>query len=357
MPVTKRQNKKGKKGGAVFRFCTKASVYTLLVWIVNCSNTSQYGGNSYNVMNNGLGKAVDSRTLRLLAEAYEEAIEEEGETTGEVGTEEEVVEKAPSLSSIEEEVVHEVVEEVAGAIEEDEETSGDVGAKEQVVQKAPSLSSLEEEVVQKAPSPSSVQKTVAQASKNVGKTSGKVPKQLLRKKKFRINDLASILVRPTYIYDQPELLARYEQQRLNIYKRKRPTITEGEDEDLIKNVNLFNTRDRALQGDPSAIAEYPKGYWDPFLAYQRALKELLEKHNEYREMLANNFYNVKFIDNFDNSEALKRPYYEREYGRLDLSPAPPRLTTKKVEEEKKYEQKEEIKTIEKKKTRRRLCCF
>ncbi|ANQ09962.1 hypothetical protein PCOAH_00037250 [Plasmodium coatneyi] len=206
MPVTTRQNKQGRKGsGVVFRLCTKASLYALLVWIVNCSNSSQYGSNSYNVMsNNGLErKAVDSRTLRLLAEAYEEAIEEDGETTGEVGAEEEVVQKSPSVSSV------------------------------------------QERVMQKAPSPSSVQKTVAKASKDVGKTSGKVPKQLLRKEKVRKNDLGSILVQSVDLNEQPELIKRYEERRINVRDNFKPTIT-ANFEEALKRCMEFDPRKHGM---------------------------------------------------------------------------------------------------------------
>ncbi|ANQ09774.1 Uncharacterized protein PCOAH_00037380 [Plasmodium coatneyi] len=384
MPVATRKNNKGRKGG-VFRFCTKASVYTLLVWIVNCSNSSQYGGNSYSVMNNSLGKAVDSRTLRLLAEAYEEDIEQDGpavyeediEQDGPAVYEEDIEQDGPVV--YDEEAIEQVAQEVEQASENVGEISGEVAEEEQVVQKAPSVSSLEEQVVQKAPSLSSLEEQVVQKAPSVSSVQEQVTQKApslssLEEEvaqdvaepivddeeeiKIEYNQDGTIRVRPAYIYNQAKLNDIYEQQRLNMYKRKRPTITEGENEDLIKNSYLFNRRERAMQGDPETIAEYPKGYWDPYFALQKALNELIQKRNEYREMLTDNFYDVKLIDDFENAVRPKGPYIQREYGRPDLRPAAPRSTTTKAQEEDNYANEKGQNLKGKKKRRKRFfCCF
>ncbi|ANQ05694.1 Uncharacterized protein PCOAH_00000100 [Plasmodium coatneyi] len=402
MPVATRQNKKGKKGGAVFRFCTKASVYTLLVWIVNCSNSSQYGDNSYNVMNNSLGKAVDSRTLRLLAEAYEEdieqdgpivydeeaieqdgpavyeeaieqdgpvvheedieqdgpvvhneaieqdglvvhneeAIEEDGETSGEVGAEEQVVQKAPSLSSLEEEVVHAVAEEVAGAIEEDGETSGEVAEGEHVVQKAPSVPSEQEQVVQKAPSVPSAEEQVAL----------QVPKNLAKEEKIEYNDDGSIRVRSVDLNEQPELIKRYEERRINVRDNFKPTITYNFEEAL-KRCIAFDARKHDIDEDP-----------DPYGVLQKKNKRTVQ--TGYLRMYQNNFRNLPYIDDLKNNEELEGPYLERKYVRPHLSPAPPRTTAltrnveRKINKEEDHEEEEEVEEVKgKKKKRRRFCCF
>ncbi|ANQ06152.1 Uncharacterized protein PCOAH_00006260 [Plasmodium coatneyi] len=390
MPVTTRQNKKGKKGGAVFRFCTKASVYTLLVWIVNYSNSSQYGGNSYNVMNNGLGKAMDSRTLRLLAEAYEEDIEQDGpivydeedieqdgpavyeeaieqdgpavyeeaieqdgpvvheediEQDGPVVHEEDIEQDGPVVheEDIEQDgpVVHEEDIEQDGPvvheedIEEDGETTGVVGSEEQVVQKAPSLSSLEEEVVQKAPKNSAEE--------------GKV--------EHRDDEYAQ--VQSPYKNREQKIKEYYEKRKIDVHDNFKPTITYNFEEAL-KRCIAFDARIHDRDQDCLNVGSYPEGYHEPQMELEKMLNAKKPKQEGYLRMHQNYFRNVPLIDDIDYNKKQKGPYFEREYGRLDLSPARPRTTavTRNVERKINKPKVQEVEEVKgKKKKKRRFCCF
>ncbi|CAA9990616.1 Plasmodium exported protein, unknown function [Plasmodium knowlesi strain H] len=332
MPVATRQNKKGRKAGA-FLFCTKVSLYTLLIWIVNCSNSCQYDGNSYSVMNNSLGKAFDSRALRSLAEAleeeavqhdapvaYEDEIEQDAPAVYEEATEQDApVEHEEVIEQVAQDVAQEVAQEVAQDVAQ--EVAQDV------------IQEIAQEIAQE----------VAQED----------PEEL-EEVKIEYNDDGTLRIRSTDTYKQPAVANLYKERINNFYRKFDPTITR-DFEYLKKNVNLFNERERALEGDPSAIAKYPKGYWDPHLALQKALKEIMDKHNEYREMLANNFYDVKLMDDFENLRT-NPPYIQREYGRLDLRPYTPKPINAK--EDKGYYKCGKGKKSKRKSWRRKLlCCF
>ncbi|CAA9986432.1 Plasmodium exported protein, unknown function [Plasmodium knowlesi strain H] len=153
MAVPTKQNKKARKVSSAFPFCSKISLYTLLIWIVNCSNSCQYDGNSYSVMNNSLGKAFDSRALRLLAEAvvYEDEVEQDGpvvyedeiEQDGPVIYEEDIEQDGP--------VVYEEDIEQDGPVvyEEDIEQDGPVVYEEDIEQDGPVV--YEEDIEQDGP--------------------------------------------------------------------------------------------------------------------------------------------------------------------------------------------------------------
>ncbi|ANQ09778.1 Uncharacterized protein PCOAH_00047620 [Plasmodium coatneyi] len=411
MPVTTRQNKQGRKGGGVvFRLCTKASLYALLVWIVNCSNSSQYGGNSYHVMNNGLGKAMDSRTLRLLAEAYEEdieqdgpivydeeAIEQDGETTGEVGAEEQdgpaVYEEAieqdgPAVyeEAIEQDgpVVHEEDIEEDGpvvydeetieqdgpvvhdeeAVEQDGEIPGEVAEEEQVVQKAPSVSSVQEQVMQKAPSVSSVQEQVMQKAPSVPSVQEQValqvPKNLTKGRKIQYKDDGSILVQSVDLNEQPELIKRYEKRKIDVRDNFKPTITYNF-EDALKRCIAFDARIHDRDQDCLNVGSYRTDA-DPYGVLQKKNKKTVQ--TGYLRMYQNNFSNLPDIDDLKNNEELEEPYLERKYVRPHLTPASPKTTAlkrnveRKIYKEEDHEEQEEVEEVKgKKKKRRRFCCF
>ncbi|ANQ06076.1 Uncharacterized protein PCOAH_00002310 [Plasmodium coatneyi] len=394
MPVATRHNKKGKKGGGmVFRFCTKASLYTLLVWIVNCSNSSQYGGNSYNVMNNGLGKAVDSRTLRLLAEAYEEAIEQDGpivydeedieqdgpvvydeeaiEQDGPVVYDEEAIEQDGPVvhdeEAIEQDgpVVHneEAIEQDGPvvhneeAVEQDGEIS-EVAEEEQVLQKAPSVSSVQEQVMQKAPSVSSVQEQVMQKAPSLSSVEEEVvqkaPKNSTEEENIEYNPEEYAKILSAYKNREQKIKEYYKKRRLNFHENFEPTITANFDE-VLKRCIASNTREQGMDGETSAGASNPGGDADPNGELQEKKKGAVQ--TGYLRMYQNKFRNVPFIDDFKFNEELKEPYIERKYGRPDLRSSPKRPTalTRNVERKINKPKVQEVK--EKKKKRRRFCCF
>ncbi|ANQ09109.1 Uncharacterized protein PCOAH_00031820 [Plasmodium coatneyi] len=375
MPVTTRQNKQGRKGGGVvFRLCTKASLYALLVWIVNCSNSSQYGGNSYHVMsNNGLErKAVDSRTLRLLAEAYEEDIEQDGpivydeediEQDGPVVHDEEAIEQDGPVvhdEGIEQDgpVVHdeEAIEQDGAvvhdeeAVEQDEEISGEVAEEEQVVQKAPSVSSVQEQVMQKTPSVPSAQEQVAL----------QVPKNLTKGGKIEYKDDGSIRARSVDLNEQPELIKRYEERKINVRDNFKPTIT-ANFEEALKRCIAFNSRIHEIDGDFLDSAPYRRD-GDPYGVLQKKNKRTVQ--TGYLRMYQNDFRNLPNIDDLKNNEELEEPYLERKYVRPYLSPTPPRTTAltrnveRKINKEEDEEKEEEVEEVKgNKKKRRRFFCF
>ncbi|KAI4834571.1 hypothetical protein MKS88_005245 [Plasmodium brasilianum] len=66
MAVLSKYNKKEKKNA--FLFCTKLSVCYFLFWVQNCANSSEYDGNSNNVMIYNHGKISNIRVMRSLGE-------------------------------------------------------------------------------------------------------------------------------------------------------------------------------------------------------------------------------------------------------------------------------------------------
>ncbi|ANQ07100.1 Uncharacterized protein PCOAH_00013170 [Plasmodium coatneyi] len=328
MPVTTRQNKHGRKVGGVFRFCTKASLYTLLVWIVNCSNSSQYGSNSYNVMNNSLGKAVDSRTLRLLAEAYEEAIEQDGPAV----YEEAIEQDGPA-------VYDETIEQDGPAVyEEAIEQDGPVAYEEEAI----------EQVAQE----------VEQASENVGEISGEVaeeeqvvqeaPKNSEEEGKIKYNDDVPKGIRSTDVNKEKDAMDRYHEKVLYLRTHFEPIITYNFEEAL-KRCMAFDARKHGMDVDA-----------DPYGLLQKKNKRTWQ--TGYLRMYQNDFRNVPYIDDLKNNEELEEPYLERKYVRPHLTPDSPKTTALRRNVERKIykeedEEEEEVEEVKGKKKRRRRFCF
>ncbi|CAA9987640.1 Plasmodium exported protein, unknown function [Plasmodium knowlesi strain H] len=299
MAVPTKQNKKARKAGA-FPFCSKVSLYTLLIWIVNCSNSCQYDGNSYSVMNNSLGKAFDSRTLRLLAEAVES--EDEIEQDGPVVYEDEIEQDGP--------VVYEEDIEQDGPVvhEEDIEQDGPVVHEEDIEQDGPVVH--EEDIEQDGPV---VHEEVAQ---QVPQHSGKKGK-----KEHKDGKSTSVGLRgankenETDSYDKGEFCLRE-------HCEKKITA------DLEEALKRCAVQEAQEDMDGQLSAGMPKlgGDGDPYGLLKKEKKGGAQEG--YKKMLESNFSNIPYVDDSQNAHKSNKTHLEREYGRVDLTP--PTKTTKNV---------------------------
>ncbi|KJP90138.1 hypothetical protein AK88_00307 [Plasmodium fragile] len=318
----------GRKG--VFLLCTKACMYTLLFWIMNCSNTCQYG-NSYSVMNNSLGTAMNSRGMRALAEAVEEDETVEQDETLEQ-FEQETIGEDETLEQVEQETIGE--DEAAEQVTSEEDEAAEQVTSEED-EAAEQVTSEEEEVVEQVP-----QQAPPQASQtaNVEGDNMSIPESFQN------------------LSQQQQVLEHYKKIRGDFYRNFKPTIS-GDIEDLKKTVRLLRTRELALQGDEEALHSYPPGYFDPHIALQKALQASMIKQHQYRQMLANYFADVPLIDDFETNRDPNAPYYERRYGRLSLKPGPTgKICSIKQEEVRGKKDIGKGKDKKKKKRRRFWCC-
>ncbi|CAA9990596.1 Plasmodium exported protein, unknown function [Plasmodium knowlesi strain H] len=265
MPVATRQNKKGRKAGA-FLFCTKVSLYTLLIWIVNCSNSCQYDGNSYSVMNNSLGKAFDSRALRSLAEALEE---EAVQHDAPVAYEDEIEQDGP--------VVYEEATEQDAPVEHEEVI-------EQVAQ------DVAQEVAQQVP-----------------QHSGKKGK-----KEYKDGKSTSVGLRGANKENEKD---SYRQGKLDFWEHFEPTITANFEEVLKR---CISRKAGEQDVDEYYSAGFPKLGWNanPYGVLKKTKKGTVQEG--YRKMLENNFRNVPYMDDTQNDHTSNEPYLEREYGHVEL---------------------------------------
>ncbi|SBT83818.1 Plasmodium exported protein, unknown function [Plasmodium ovale] len=164
-----------------------------------------------------------------------------------------------------------------------------------------------------------------------------------------------------------------------------PKITPSYQE-LVENSEQMKIRKRAMEGDPEALSYYPAGYWDPYLALQRAVKKKLEEertYESYRKLLGAGFKDFPLVDDMNaNQIGENEPYIERNYGGIDTTNIPgvkvPKMDKATIESKKegvierggadieigqvgeegneKVKEKEKEKEKEKKKKKRFFCC-
>ncbi|SBT31583.1 Plasmodium exported protein, unknown function [Plasmodium ovale wallikeri] len=91
--------------------------------------------------------------------------------------------------------------------------------------------------------------------------------------------------------------------------------------ELVENCEQMKIRKRAMEGDPEALSYYPSGYWDPYIALQRAIQKKLEEektYESYRKLLSAGFKDVPLVDDINaNQIGEDEPYIERNYGGIE----------------------------------------